>query len=126
VKKFLLLLVVILVVFVVYYRHRLYLRDPLGNVTRDGVKEDGTQVFLNYSNEVLLENDQPPMFVMLVQRDDHVGLPLNLKCLHFVACLTDADTATLAATEPNVTVESMTGKAVTYRAGKHEVVVTLR
>jgi len=125
-KKLLLLLVLILIVFVVYNRQRLYLRDPLGSVARDGVKEEGTQVFINYSDDLLLENDNAPMYVTVVQHENHVGTPAKLSCIHFVVCLMDADVVTLVGVSSNVTVESMSGKSVAYREGKHETVVTLR
>ena len=123
-KKLLLLLFVVLIVFIVYNKQRIYLRDPLASVTRDGVKEEGAQVFINYSNDVLLENDRSPMYVTLVQHGNHVGTPLNLKGMHFVVYLTDADVATLA--DSNAVVESMDGKSVVYRDGKQQTVVTLR
>ena len=53
-KKIIALIALALIVFAVVYRQRLFLRDPLGSVTRDGVKEDGAQVFINWSNDVLL------------------------------------------------------------------------
>jgi len=125
-KKLILLLVLLFIVFVVYNRQRLYLRDPLANVTHDGVKEDGTQVFINYSNDVLLENDNPPMYVKVIQHNNHVGLPVALKCVHFVVCLADADVVTLVEPDTRAAVESMTGKTVTFRENKQENVVTLR
>jgi hypothetical protein len=54
VKKLFVLLALGFAVFVWVYRERLFLRDPLGVVERDGVKEDGARVFINYSNDVLM------------------------------------------------------------------------
>ena len=125
-KKVLLLLFVVFLVFVVYNRQRLYLRDPLGGVMRDGVKEDGAQVFINYSNDVLLENDNAPMYMTVIQHENHVGAPAKLMCMHFVVCLADADVVTLVSAAPNVVVDSMTGKAVSYHQGKRVTVVGLR
>jgi hypothetical protein len=126
VKKLILLLFLVFVVFVVYNRQRLYLRDPLGNVLRDGVKEDGTQVFINYSNDVLLENDHPPMYVTVIQHDDHIGTPLKLQCIHFVVCLADADVVTLAGTT-NDKVDSMSSRTVSFHDDeRRQVVATLR
>ena len=124
-KKIILLLVLIFIVFVAYNRQRLYLRDPLANVTHDGVKEDGTQVFINYSNDVLLENDNPPLYVKIIQHNNHVGLPVTLKCMHFIVCLADADVVTLVEPDTKAVVESMTGKSITLREGKQETVITL-
>lgn len=125
-KKVLALLVLVSVVFIAYNRNRLFIRDPLGSITRDGVKEDGAQVYINFPNDVLLENDRPPMYAIVVQHGNHVGEPKDLHCMHYMACLLDADVATLNAPMPNVTVESMTSKEVRYRIGKQQVVVGLR
>jgi hypothetical protein len=126
VKKFLLLLLIVFVVFVAVYRQRLFLRDPLASVTRDGVKENGAQIFINYSNDVLVENDNAPMYVLIVQHGQHLGAPRQLKCVHWMACLTDADVATLS--EPLAAqVDEMSGKVVEFRdTAGHDVRVTLR
>ena len=67
-KKLIALLVLLLVVFVVVERKRVFVRDPLASVTRAGDKVSGEQVYINYYNDVLLENDNPPMLVMMVRR----------------------------------------------------------
>ena len=41
-------------------RERVYLRDPIATVYRDGVEQSGIQVFQNYSNDVLIEKDSDP------------------------------------------------------------------
>ena len=57
-KKLLLLVIfVVFLVFVLINRNRLYVRDPLGSVARDGVKEAGAQVYINFQNAVLIENE---------------------------------------------------------------------
>jgi hypothetical protein len=126
VKKFFLVLFIVFVVFVVVYRQRLFLRDPLASMTRDGVTETGAQVFLNYPNDVLVENDNPPKYVLIVQHGQHLGTPLRLTCVHWLACMTDADAATLS--EPLAAqVNEMSGKLVEFRdAAGHDVRVTLR
>lgn len=125
-KKVLAVLVVLGAVFVIYNRQRLYIRDPLGSIARDGEKESGAQVFINYSNDVLLENDRPPMYVTVVQHGGHAGGPKTLHCMHYVACLADEDVVALLPLTTEITVESMTSKEVRYREGRQEVVVTLR
>lgn len=126
-KKWVILVVVLFAVFVVLHRQRLFLRDPLGSVVRDGVKDDGAQVFINYSNEVLIENDHPPMYVTVVQAGDHVGLPAVLRCLHWTACLTDADSASLIAPMKGARVVEMTNRRVEFKDDKgRDVVVTIR
>jgi hypothetical protein len=121
------LLVVVAAVFVVWNRQRLYVRDPLGSVARDGVQEKGAQVFINYSNDVLLENYNAPMYVLLVQHGQRVGTPATLHCVAYVACLLDADVATLFAVDEGSKIGSMSGKVVEYRdANGRDTVVTLR
>ncbi len=126
-KKIILLLVVLAVVFVVWNRERLYVRDPLGAVVRDGVKEQGAQVLINYSNDVLLQNYNAPMYVTLVQHGDRVGTPAVMHCVAYVMCLLDADVPSLVAVDEGAKVATMTGKTVTYRDSKgRDTVVTLR
>ncbi len=113
-KRWILLLVVLLGLFVVYYREQLYIRDPLASVTRNGVTESGAQVFINYSNDVLLENDTPPMYVSLIQHDRPIGMPATLRCLHWIVCMTDAKDAKLLSTDSHAQVRTMSSKAVEY------------
>jgi hypothetical protein len=126
VRKFILLLVVLAVVFVVWNRQRLYVRDPLGSVLRDGVKEQGAQVLINYSDDVLLQNYNAPMYVTLIQHGDRVGTPVILHCVAYVMCLLDADVPSFIATDEGAKV-MMSGKTVEYRDAKgRDTVVTLR
>jgi hypothetical protein len=126
VRKFILLLVVVAVVFVVWNRQRLYVRDPLGTVQRDGVKEEGAQVLINYSNDVLLQNYNAPMYVTLVQHGDRVGTPGTLHCVAYVMCLLDGDVPSFIATDEGAKV-TMGGKVVEYRdPNGRDTVVTLR
>jgi hypothetical protein len=126
-KKLFLLIFVVFIVFVLIDRQRIFLRDPLGSVTRDGVKEDGAQVYINYTNEVLLQNENPPAYMTLVQAAGHMGTPGALKCIHWMACLTDADVATLIDPQANAQPAQMNGKLVEFRdAQGRDVKVTLR
>jgi hypothetical protein len=125
-KKILLLVVIVFVVFVALRRQRLFLRDPLANVTRDGEREIGAQVYINYSNDVLVENDNPPAYTLVVQHAQHVGTPNRLTCVHWMVCMTDADAATLSTTM-NALVTQMTGKLVEFSDAKgHVTQVKLR
>jgi len=112
VKKLIALVIILLVVFVVVERKRVYVRDPLASVTRDGAKVDGEQVFINFYNDVLLENDNPPMHLFLAEQGQPIGIPTKLRCIHWVACLTDADIATTYRTASSI--NSMTSKAVVF------------
>ena len=125
-KRILLLVVLVLVVFVVFNRDRLFLRDPMGSVTRDGVPVEGVQVYINAKNDVLLEKDSAPAFVTVIQHGNHVGTPKTVPGLHWMVYMADADVWTLVAEDSNAVVESMTGKNVVVRDGKTETVVSLR
>ena len=125
-RKFILLIVLVGVVFVVWSRQRLYMRDPLGSVMRDGVKETGAQVYINFSDDVLLENYNAPMYVTLVQHGQRAGTPAEMHCVAYVACLLDADVEPLLEGDDGMKVTSMSPKAVEFRDAKgQDVVVAL-
>ncbi len=92
-KKVLLLLTVLLAVFIFVDRERLYLRDPLATVTRDGVKDESAKALINFSNDVLLQDGAGGRLrVYLVQNwDDMVIAPTEMKCLGAMVCLADGD-----------------------------------
>ena len=125
-KKWMALALIIVLAFVAYNRNRLYVRDPLGGVTRNGAKEAGAQVYINYSNEVLVENDNSPAYTLLVQHGNNAGSPVEIRCIHWLLCMTDADTAALVQPPPSITIEEMTGKSVRFMdSDKRETVVVL-
>jgi hypothetical protein len=95
VKTVLLLMLVVAIVWVVVNRQRLYVRDPVATVYRDDVKQSGVQVFINYSNDVLLWQDaEPGAYRILVQGWNRVpGTPVRLTCVRWMMCLADGDHA---------------------------------
>ena len=95
-KRFLLLVFVVLMGFIWVNRMRVYVRDPVATVYKNDVKQSGVQVFINYANDVLLEQDaKPGAYQILVQGWNQMpGTPGILKCLRWMACLADADHAT--------------------------------
>ena len=110
------------------YRQRLFLRDPLGKVERNGMRVDGARVFINYYNDVLIQSadgGQP----YLVQRGSVPGTPAKLSCLRGMVCWTEADSA---ATVPLGRVDyrpnlMMNSKEVTFQDGNDDGVrVVLR
>jgi hypothetical protein len=124
VKKLILLLLVVLIVFAVWNRERLYVRDPLAHVTRDAAKESA-QVFINFDNDVLLENDTAPTYVLLVQHGRPLSVPSKMRCVHWVACLMDSDAASLLPLGAPATV--MTNRTVQFLGPQHQPwKVTLR
>ena len=95
-KKILLLVFLVVLAAIFVNRQRVYVRDPLATVYRDDVKQSGVQVFINYSNDVLLEQDaEPGSYQILVQGWNKMpGTPGVLKCIRWMVCLADADHAT--------------------------------
>ncbi len=126
-KKWILLLVLVFAVFVAFNRTKLFVRDPLASVTRDGVRETGTQVFINFNNEVLLEHDGAPAYVTAAEAAGHVGTPQSIQCVHWLACLTDAYPATLVDGSAATRTLRADGKAMEFRdAAGRDVLVALR
>jgi hypothetical protein len=94
-KTILLVIFIVLLAAIVINRQRVYVRDPLATVYRNDVKQSGVQVFINYSNDVLLEQDaEPGAYRTLIQNWNKTpGSPVILKCIRWMACLADADHA---------------------------------
>ena len=125
--KLIALFVVLLAVFVVVERDKLFVRDPLAHVTRNGVQENGAQVFINYRNDVLIENDNAPAYIEIIQAGQLIGTPKVSVCIHWVMCLMDAYPATLVGTNDGAKIQSMDAKTVTFiDTPKKATVVTLR
>jgi hypothetical protein len=126
-KIFWLLFLVVVSCFVYVNRHKLFLRDPLGAVTRNGNFEEGAQVYINYDNDVLLENDHLPRYLNVVQHGQPVGVPAPLNCLLNMICLASAYPEPQIAPVTGAPAESMTGKQVQFKdENGREVVVKLR
>ena len=124
-KKILALILLLFVVFLVVNRRRVYLRDPLAKVSRDGVAVSGVKVLINYPNDVLLDDQSVTgqRRLYLVQHWNQTpGTPTALlKCINGVACLTDADQASIAVIRPGIRGRlkpaagvAMTDKSVTF------------
>ncbi len=130
-RNFLVLLAVAALAFLAWNRHRLYVRDPLGSVMRDGVKEQGAQVLISYTGDVLLQNYNPPLYVTLIQHRGpnlaRVGTPAEMHCVAYVACLMDADVPAFSADDSGAKVTRITDRTVEYRdANGRDTVVSLR
>jgi hypothetical protein len=95
VKAFLLLIVVAVLALALLNRGRLYVRDPLATVYEDEAEQHGIQVFATNSGDVLVMREEyPGAYRILVQRwNKQPGTPLSLRCIHWIACLTDANHA---------------------------------
>ena len=126
-RKIVLIVLVVGSWFVYQNRMRLFVRDPLGLVTRNGVKEDGAQVFINYDNDALLENDHAPMYLEILQHGQPVGTPNTLKCIHYLVCLASGYPAPQASALPGARMVAMSPKIVQFRDEEgREVAVALR
>lgn len=125
-KRILIVLAVLLIVVVVVYRQRLFLRDPLAKVERNGVRVDDAGVFINYYNDVLIREVDG---TYLVQRGSVPGTPAKLSCVRGMVCWTEADIAKVAPLggvgyQPNVV---MSDREVSFRDGEGDGVrVVLR
>ena len=91
---------VILIVVLVVFRQRLFLRDPIAKVERNGLQQTEYRVYMNYFNDILVE-DLAQDRRYLVQARNGVpmapGIPGHLGCVRGLACLTEGSDA---ATDP--------------------------
>jgi hypothetical protein len=94
-RKILIAGTLLLVVFISAYRQRIFLRDPLGKVERSGVVQQGTRLYINYSNDVLIEDASGEHRYLVEAWSGIPGVPKKLFCLSGLACWTDADKATV-------------------------------
>jgi hypothetical protein len=92
-KKILVVGMLLLVVFLVVFRQRIFVRDPLGKVARNGVAQDGSRLYVNYSDDVLVEDSTRHQFVLVQGWSALPGVPQHLFCLTGLMCWTDADRA---------------------------------
>jgi hypothetical protein len=118
-RRILIVGTLLLVVFVAIFRQRIFVRDPLGKVERNGVAADGTRVYINYSNDVLVEDPARHQFVLVQGWSALPGVPQHLFCLTGLMCWTDADRAAVFPIEGvgGKTQAVMSSKEVTFVDG---------
>jgi hypothetical protein len=92
-RKILTFAVLLLIVVVAVFRQRIFLRDPLGKVERNGVAIDGARLFINFSNDVLVEEPGTERRYLVQGWNAVPGVPQVLGCLQGLVCWTDADHA---------------------------------
>lgn len=92
-RNILIAAMVLLILFVAVFRQRIFLRDPLGKVERNGIRQDGTRVFINYSNDVLLEDVIRNNRYLVEGWSKVPGVPKHLACLTGLVCWTEANQA---------------------------------
>ena len=94
-RKILTFAVLLLIVVVAVFRQRIFLRDPLGKVERNGVAIDGARLFINFSNDVLVEESGTERRYLVQAWNGVPGVPQVLGCLQRLVCWTDGDHATV-------------------------------
>ncbi len=94
-RKILVLVVLLLIVVVAVFRQRIFLRDPLGKVERNGVAIDGARLFINFSNDILVEEPGTERRYLVQGWSGVPGVPQILGCVQGLLCWTDADHATV-------------------------------
>ncbi|MBB5340574.1 hypothetical protein [Tunturiibacter gelidoferens] len=92
-RKILVVGTLLLVIFVAVFRQRIFLRDPLGKVERNGVAVDGARLFINFSNDVLVEEPGTERRYLVQGWSGVPGVPQILGCVQGLVCWTDADHA---------------------------------
>jgi hypothetical protein len=92
-RKIIVVGTLLLVVVVAVFRQRIFLRDPLGKVERNGVVVDGARLFINFSNDVLIEEPGTERRYLVQGWSGMPGVPKTLGCLQTLVCWTDADQA---------------------------------
>jgi hypothetical protein len=92
-RKILVIGTLLLVVFVAAFRQRIFLRDPLAKMERNGAAVDGARLFINFSNDVLVEEPRTERRYLVQGWSGIPGIPKSLGCLRAMVCWTDADQA---------------------------------
>jgi hypothetical protein len=101
VKTILIVAFLVLLALIFVNRQKVFVRDPLAAVYRNDVKQNGVEVFINFSSDVLMERDSDSggYWTLLQGWNRMPGTPKVLRCLRWMVCLTDADHATAVPTE---------------------------
>lgn len=115
-RKILIVGVLLLLVFVTVFRQRIFVRDPLGKVEKNGVAQDAARLYINYSNDVLVEDSSRHQFVLVQGWSALPGVPQRLVCLTGLVCWTEADNAAVFPVEGvgGRTPAVMSAKVVTF------------
>jgi hypothetical protein len=92
-RKILVFGTLLLVIFVAVFRQRIFLRDPLGKVERNGVVVDGARLFINFSNDMLVEEPGTERRYLVQGWNGVPGVPKQLGCVRMLVCWTEADQA---------------------------------
>jgi hypothetical protein len=96
VKTIVILVFVVLAGLVITFRQREYVRDPLAKVYRNDVQQDNVEVYQNWANDVLIQQnygDRANTRILVQDWDEMPGTPANLTCIQWLACVTTDDRA---------------------------------
>ena len=127
-RRLLVLLTLGLIALAVVYRDRLYLRDPLGKIARNGVQQADAAVYINYDNEVLVREKSGAEMFVVQHWNGLPATPAGLTCIEGMLCVTPADRVMDVgeATSKRAPAE-MSNRAVSFvDAAGAKVLVTLR
>ena len=127
-RRILVLLTLALIALAVVYRDRLYLRDPLGKIARNGVEQEDARVFINYENDVLVREKQGTEMFVVQHWNGLQATPAGLTCIEGMLCVTPADRVMdIGETASGHVPAVMTDRVVSFvDAGGAKVVVTIR
>jgi hypothetical protein len=116
VRNILIAATVLLIISVAIFRQRIFLRDPLGKVERNGIRQDATRVFINYSNDVLLEDLTRNNRYLVEGWNNVPGVPKHLACITGLVCWTEENEAEVFALgdAPNQVHAAMSAKEVVF------------
>jgi hypothetical protein len=96
VRNLLFTALLIIVIVLVIFRQRLFLRDPIATVERNGQRQDDYRVYLNYFNDILVEDVNGNRRFLVQSHNGKPlvpGVPMHLQCIRMMACLTESDFA---------------------------------
>ena len=94
-RTFLIATTALLVILIAVFRQRIFVRDPLAKVEKNQIAQHGMRVYINYSNDILLEDATANQRYLVEGWNSVPGAPVHLACLTGLVCLTDADQATV-------------------------------
>jgi hypothetical protein len=116
-KSFLIGATVLLAIFIGVFRQRIFIRDPLGKVERNGIRQEGVRVFINYSNDVLVEDTERNNRYLVEGWSKMPGVPKHLACLTGVVCWTEANEAEVLplGDEPSQAHAVMDAREITFQ-----------
>jgi len=116
VRNILIVATVLLIIFVAVFRQRIFLRDPLGEVERNGIRQDATRVYINYSNDVLLEDLTRNNRYLVEGWSKEPGVPKHLTCISGLVCWTEENEAEVSplGSAPNQAQAAMSAKEIVF------------